>query len=96
MSFCEQLESVMRSGREQGLSAMQVVALTIIKRHRCRMTDLSLCLGVSTAAVTGLVDRLEEKGMVVRQPDTFDRRSVYVYETAVGTRCLEKLEGAGA
>jgi DNA-binding MarR family transcriptional regulator len=40
-----------------------------------RLAELS---GLTTGAVTRLVDRLEEAGMVRREPDPRDRRRVYI------------------
>jgi DNA-binding MarR family transcriptional regulator len=46
-----------------------------------RIQDLGLMLGLSNSTVSGLVDRLEEKGMVERRRSEEDRRSVYVHVT---------------
>jgi DNA-binding MarR family transcriptional regulator len=44
---------------------------------RLRMVDISEGLGVAKSAVTKTVDRLEERGLVVRERDPDDRRTVY-------------------
>jgi DNA-binding MarR family transcriptional regulator len=48
------------------------------------MSDLSRRLMVSNGAITGLVDRLTAEGMVLRQGDPRDRRSVIVHLTRKG------------
>jgi DNA-binding MarR family transcriptional regulator len=48
------------------------------------MSDLSRRLMVSNGAITGLVDRLMDEGMVLRQGDPDDRRSVIVRLTRKG------------
>ncbi len=48
------------------------------------MSDLSRRLMVSNGAITGLVDRLASEGMVLRQGDPYDRRSVIVRLTRKG------------
>jgi DNA-binding MarR family transcriptional regulator len=48
------------------------------------MSDLSRRLMVSNGAITGLVDRLMGEGMVLRQGDPRDRRSVIVQLTQKG------------
>jgi DNA-binding MarR family transcriptional regulator len=44
---------------------------------RLRMVEISDGLGVAKSAVTKTVDRLEERGLVVRERDPGDRRTVY-------------------
>jgi DNA-binding MarR family transcriptional regulator len=43
--------------------------------------------GLTTGAVTGVIDRLEEAGFVQREPDSSDRRKVIV--RALPDRCAE-------
>jgi DNA-binding MarR family transcriptional regulator len=45
------------------------------------MKDLAHTLGVSPAVLTGIVDRLEEKGWIRRQLHSTDRRSTVVVPT---------------
>jgi DNA-binding MarR family transcriptional regulator len=45
------------------------------------MKDLAQRLGVSPAVLTGIVDRLEEKGWIRRQLHSSDRRSTVVIPT---------------
>lgn len=40
--------------------------------------DLSQLTGLTTGAVTAVVDRLEKHGLVERQHDTLDRRKIYL------------------
>jgi DNA-binding MarR family transcriptional regulator len=44
-----------------------------------RMAELT---GLSTGAITGVLDRLEQAGIVVREPDPGDRRRTLVRLTA--------------
>jgi len=41
-----------------------------------RMSDISSALGVSMATATGVIDRMVERGIVVRESDPNDRRIV--------------------
>lgn len=43
-----------------------------------KISDLSEKLGLSNSTVSGIVDRLEKQGLVVRRRSTDDRRIVYV------------------
>jgi DNA-binding MarR family transcriptional regulator len=45
------------------------------------MKDLAHTLGVSPAVLTGIVDRLEEKGWIRRQLHSTDRRSTVIVPT---------------
>ena len=47
--------------------------------------------GVTRATMTGLIDTLEKDGMVVRQPDSHDRRTVHVSLTEQGCTSLEEM-----
>jgi DNA-binding MarR family transcriptional regulator len=53
-------------------------ALDLAGGHRPTMGELGDALGLSSAAVTGLVDRLEAQGMARRIADTADRRRIRV------------------
>ncbi|MEE9325616.1 MAG: MarR family transcriptional regulator [Dehalococcoidia bacterium] len=56
-----------------------------------RMSVLATHLGVSTSTATSLVDRLVEKGMVVRMEDPLDRRAVVCDLSHKGRQTGEKL-----
>lgn len=58
------------------------------------MTDIARKMGHSTAAATGLVDRLEKLGYVERMHAADDRRKVMVRITAKGLDLVSKLRGA--
>lgn len=58
------------------------------------MTDIARKMGHSTAAATGLVDRLEKLGYVERMHAADDRRKVMVRITAKGMDLVAKLRGA--
>lgn len=55
--------------------------------------DLSQRLLVDKSNVTGLIDRLEHAGLIVRDQDPGDRRSYHVRLTAAGRRQVEELDG---
>ena len=55
------------------------------------MSDISRLLLVSNGAVTGLVDRLVEEGMVLRKSNTGDRRAFIVTFTPAGRRAFAKM-----
>jgi DNA-binding MarR family transcriptional regulator len=55
------------------------------------MTDISRKMGHSTAAATGLVDRLEKLGYVQRLHASDDRRKVMVQITRKGQELVQQL-----
>jgi DNA-binding MarR family transcriptional regulator len=54
-------------------------------------SDLAEMSGVSRASISGLIDGLEEAGMVKRRADRRDRRALSVRLTKKGKRFLEKM-----
>lgn len=57
--------------------------------------DLAERLGVSAPTVSGLLDRLAERGMVVRHEDVEDRRVRKVRLSPAGTQVVEEVLSAG-
>ncbi|MGE4557731.1 MAG: MarR family winged helix-turn-helix transcriptional regulator [Desulfovibrionaceae bacterium] len=54
-----------------------------------RMKELAVKMGVTTGALTVLVDRLVQAGLVERRPDAQDRRSIRVVLTEAGKSHFE-------
>jgi hypothetical protein len=50
------------------------------------MAELAQCLGVEKAALTGLVDRVERRGLAKRTTVHGDRRELHVMLTDAGQR----------
>ncbi len=76
-----------------GISMGHFHLLAMLDRHgEMTMTRISELLDVSLSNATGLVDRIEERGLVerVRVPD--DRRVVQVRLTTDGYRLLREVE----
>lgn len=57
------------------------------------MTDIARKMGHSTAAATGLVDRLEKLGLMERTHAIDDRRKVMVRITTKGIELVNRLRG---
>ncbi|WP_210251020.1 MarR family winged helix-turn-helix transcriptional regulator [Microvirga thermotolerans] len=62
-----------------GLNPTDLECLDLIQlRGRVTAGELSQHTGLTSGAVTGLIDRLERAGYVAREGDPYDRRRVYV------------------
>ncbi len=71
--------------------AQYYVLQHLAKSQDVCMTDIARKMGHSTAAATGLVDRLEKLGYVERVHATDDRRKVLVRITAKGLELVSRL-----
>lgn len=58
-----------------------------------RITSLAAAEGVTQPAITLLVNRMEERGWVAREPDPSDGRAVLVVLTPAGRAAFEHLRG---
>ncbi|MGH4023668.1 MAG: MarR family winged helix-turn-helix transcriptional regulator [Pseudonocardiaceae bacterium] len=73
-----------------GVGVPETVALEHLF-HAGRLTPTAIAerLGVTTASVTGLLDRLAASGYLARSPNPRDRRSVLVSLTDNGHRAIQ-------
>lgn len=63
------------------ISRNDLRALNMLERGPIKPRALAEGLGLTTGAVTSLIDRLERRGLVRRAPDPEDRRGVLVEPT---------------
>lgn len=54
------------------------------KEEGVKMIELGRCAGLEPSTMTGLLDRMERDGLVVRKPDPDDRRAYSVHLTDFG------------
>ncbi len=77
--------------RGSDLTPNQMHAIEIIGHEKSlRMKELAEKLGVTTGTLTVTVDRLEQKGLIERQPHETDRRSYRVILTPDGKKHFKK------
>lgn len=70
----------------------QFVILDILNRQgQSKMSDMARLINVTTAAMTGIVDRLVRDGYAKRVYDPRDRRIVKVALTAKGARSVKEM-----
>ena len=73
-----------------GLTGPQLVILHEIERcDEISAGDVARAVSLSQATVTGILDRLEKRGLVVRQRSKHDKRRIMVSITDAGRRILE-------
>lgn len=82
----------------QGLSMAQIQVMMHLAQHgSVPMGDLATGIGTSFSALTELVDRLEERGMVERVRSTRDRRQIMVqltpHRAALAAQVLDERRG---
>ncbi|MGW7534480.1 MarR family winged helix-turn-helix transcriptional regulator [Amycolatopsis sp. NPDC054798] len=87
---------VLRHARDaalEGLSATELQALELAGQAANSLTPgrIGQLTGLSTGAVTGVLDRLEKAGLVLRERDRTDRRKVLVTITEAGSRRLDAI-----
>jgi DNA-binding MarR family transcriptional regulator len=75
-----------RAAQDVGLTAAQACLLSCLSEGSCNMRDLASELLCDASNVTQLVGRLEERGLVTREPDPDDRRARRVSITTAGQR----------
>ncbi|MGZ8514162.1 MAG: MarR family winged helix-turn-helix transcriptional regulator [Candidatus Limnocylindrales bacterium] len=86
---CASSERLLR----EGVSMAQVHIMYTVQRHgEMTMSQLADMLSVSDSNATGLVDRMEERGFVVRDRVPEDRRVVVVKVTEAGQHLLGEVD----
>ncbi len=74
------------AGAAQRLNFLQVLAVLVLDDHQMSMQVLANRLSCDASHITGLVDGLEERGLVERASTQADRRVKRVQLTAHGRR----------
>ncbi len=76
--------------QHHGLTGPQLLVLRELHREQNGTVGrLAEAISVSQATLTGIIDRLERKGLVQRRRDKTDKRRVMVRVTAAGKRVLQ-------
>lgn len=96
------LGQAMRKGSAQGVLFSQAVAERVgitqsdlecldivVLNERVTAGELARATGLTTGAITGVIDRLERAGFVRRERDTADRRKVFVRAVPAKVREVE-------
>lgn len=84
---------VFQAWHRHALSLVHLNVLTVLEAEGpLAMKSLAEALDVSDASVTGIVDRMEKRGLVERRHCTEDRRQVMVHVTDAGTQVFQNME----
>ncbi|MEJ3653409.1 MarR family transcriptional regulator [Actinomycetes bacterium KLBMP 9759] len=70
--------------------------MTLLRHGTVRLSALAEHLGIAPRSTTEVVDALEERGLVERQPDPHDRRATLVALTAGGAEAAQAMREARA
>jgi DNA-binding MarR family transcriptional regulator len=84
--------------KDQGLEAIAEVGLSPQQAHALfnlgqplSQRELATCLGYDASNITGIVDRLEERGLLERTIDPSDRRVKHLVLTEQGQAVVDRL-----
>lgn len=86
----EKLKQQMREEHDLPLTWFDVLVQLRLAGGRLRMTELASSVLLSTSGLTRLLDRIEEKGLIARQPCKGDRRGYWAVLTEEGRRVAKE------
>ncbi len=85
-----------RIQKEYGVSIPQLLCIGFLydcDEHKSTHKAVANFLKLNKSTVTGIIGRLEKKGLVARLPKTGDRRVTYIGLTTEGIRILQNSPG---
>jgi DNA-binding MarR family transcriptional regulator len=88
--FTEGKPRIPTIANELDLSPPQAIVLRLLAEPRT-MSELATAMACDNSNVTGIVDRLEERGLVERRAAERDRRVKLIAATGAGTKLREEL-----
>jgi DNA-binding MarR family transcriptional regulator len=90
-SVARRLRRLSREGMAQwDINPSHARALAVLGRHgTMRLSELSDHLHIAPRSTTEVVDALEERGLVSRQPDPSDRRATLISVTPEGDHVIQ-------
>ena len=84
--------------REHGLEPGWHDVLATLRRtgppYRLRASDFTGALMLTSSGTTKRLDKLEQAGLIAREPDPQDRRGVLITLTPAGLELIDRLTGA--
>jgi len=98
--FCFRLGAISRKMARHYNNKLVPYGITIVQswvlfhlsgREGSSIKDIASAVQLDSPVVTGLVDRLVKEGLVIRQEDTNDRRSVKISITDRGSKIVDEV-----
>ncbi|MCL5057912.1 MAG: MarR family transcriptional regulator [Actinobacteria bacterium] len=84
-------EFMFERGNEEGLTHVQIMLLKfLLDKESVTVSNVADFMGVTMAAASSLLDRLEKGGLITRDRSETDRRVVYAGLTPQGREVIEK------
>ena len=83
-----------RIDKEYGISIPQYLCLNFLNSkedYRATSKEIGVHLKLNPSTVSGIVSRLGKKGYLAKLPNKIDKRSTYVYLTAIGEKIVNSI-----
>lgn len=83
-----------RIEKENGISIPQYLCLNFLnsrEEYRATSKEIGAHLNLNPSTVSGIISRLEKKGYVAKLPNKEDKRSAYIYLTALGEKTVNSI-----
>lgn len=83
-----------RIQKEYGISIPQYLCLNFLNSQpdfRATAKEIGIHLNLNASTVSGIVSRLEKKGYLAKLPNQTDKRSAYIYLTAIGEKTIHAI-----
>lgn len=80
--------------KEHGVSIPQVLCLSYLKKstnYQATQTEIKEFLNLNSSTVSGIINRLENKGLLARLPKSGDKRKVHIALTSKGDSILHEI-----
>ncbi len=85
------MRHLMRFAKQKNISIAQInILFRLCHKGQCGVSDLGEDLNISNAAVSQLLEKLVQQGLVERTEDPVDRRNKRIVITPLGERLVEE------
>jgi len=83
-----------RIQKEYGISIPQYLCLNFLNSkedYRATAKEIGGHLNLNASTISGIISRLEKKGYLAKLPNQSDKRSTYIYLTALGEKMVTSM-----
>lgn len=81
-----------RTSRDVGLTPQQAHLMCVVQHRSPALGELAAELGCDKTNITGLVDRIVQRGLIERVADDHDRRITRVRVTGSGRQLIQRFD----